>query len=88
MPLQETGMTHTINLSEATLYALGDQTMEENEAIELLKEVMGIINGPDNPSMSIVHNLEDIPSAVQETLDAYNDLISIMDDIKGLTDWS
>ncbi len=81
-------MEGTVNLSEATLYALGDKTMEENEAEELLKEIMAIVNGPESPAPIIVHNLEDLPSVVQEILDIYNDLESVLQDIKGLADWS
>ncbi len=74
-----------INLSESTLDVLGDRMMEPNEAVELLQEIMALLNGPDNPSSSIVHNVEDLPSAIQELLDEYNNLESTMGDIRDLS---
>jgi hypothetical protein len=81
-------MEGTLRMSEATLYALENKTMEHDEAVELLQEIMAMLNGPESPSPVIVHNMEDIPSALQELLDTYNDLASAMDDIKNISDWS
>ena len=84
----EDRMEGKVNLSEAQLYEMENKTMEPDEAVELLQEILAILNGPDSPSHVIVHSMEDIPSAIQEVLDIHNDLVSAMEDIKNISEWS
>ncbi len=81
-------MEGTTSLSEAQLYALENKTMEQDEALELITEIMEIVNGPDAPNDIVCYNEKFLPSVIIELCERIVDLEDTLDKIQDISKFS
>ncbi|KKN54358.1 hypothetical protein LCGC14_0593360 [marine sediment metagenome] len=78
-------MEGKVNLSEATLYALGDKTMDKSEAEEILDGIMDLINGPDAPDDTVCFDVQFLPTVILEVLERISEYEDKLEQIREQT---